>query len=112
MNQRKLWLVALSCIAGSAVANPYTLELLVGVSTPGFPDIAAAYGQGINASGQVAGQSIAFDVDGEFSQGQAVAWQEGTVTNLGALAPDEDSNALGINDAGQAVGWSGSQAAL
>ena len=112
MNQRKLWLVALSCIAGSAVANPYTIELLGGVSTPGFPDVGAVYGQGINASGQVVGQSIAFDADGELSQGRAVSWQGGTATNLGALAPDEDSNALGINDAGQAVGWSGSQAAL
>jgi probable HAF family extracellular repeat protein len=112
MNQRKMCLVALSLVAGSAFANPYTIEVVGGFSTPGFPEIAAAYAQGLNASGQVVGQSIAFDADGEFSQGRAFLWQGGSSNNLGAITPEDDSNALDINDSGQIVGWSGSEAAL
>lgn len=112
MNQRKMCFIAMSLVACSAFANPYTIEMVGGVAAPGFPDVSSASAQGINSSGQIAGQSIAFDVDGEFSQGRAISWQNGSTTNLGALSPDDDSNGVGINDAGQIVGWSGDQAVL
>jgi probable HAF family extracellular repeat protein len=55
----------------------------------------------INDAGQVAGSAWT----GSALVG--VVWENGTATNLGAMSGDE-SNALGINAAGETVGWAGS----
>ena len=57
---------------------------------------------GINNHGQIVGSSWQ-----KVGSTRATRWEQGTITNLGALPGDPESVALGINDAGQIVGWSG-----
>src|SRR5262249_37300427 len=54
---------------------------------------------GINASGQVAGYS-----DTPEGGGRAVLWQNGKITDLGALPGGKASRALAINNSGDVVG--------
>jgi probable HAF family extracellular repeat protein len=58
----------------------------------------------INASGVVAGDSAS--VPGTTSDVTAFRWANGTMKNLGALAPSTRSHALAINAAGNVVGTS------
>ena len=67
--------------------------------------LGGSYSQGndINASGQVVGRSTLSD-----GTGHAFLWQNGIMTDLGTLGTlGAFSSALGINDFGQIVGYSG-----
>ncbi len=56
----------------------------------------------LNNQGQVAGSIWVGD-----TEEHAFLWQSGSLTDLGTLAPGLGSTALGINDLGQVVGYSG-----
>ena len=60
-----------------------------------------SYAQALNESGQVVGESKL--ADGHW---HAFLWDDGAMTDLGALPGYSDSLALDINDAGQIVGYS------
>jgi len=68
-----------------------------GALTPGYSNSSAL---AINQSGQIVGFSLAAgDVD------HAVLWQNGTMTDLGTLAPYDSSMAVAISDKGEVAGY-------
>ncbi|MDX6308582.1 MAG: hypothetical protein QOI06_1628 [Nocardioidaceae bacterium] len=101
---------------GAVIAAMVSAGALVGLATP-LPATAAAscrpsiedlgdpfgghfsFADGVNAAGTVAGS--AFLPSG---RGRAVVWQHGTATNLGVVAPYDESFAHGIGDDGTVVG--------
>jgi probable HAF family extracellular repeat protein len=62
---------------------------------------------GINRQGQIVGNSASFDFVTNVLTRRAVTWQDGVITDLGAIAGDPTSGAVAINDAGQITGASG-----
>jgi probable HAF family extracellular repeat protein len=101
---------------GAVIAAMVSAGALVGLATP-LPATAAAscrpsiedlgdpfgghfsFADGVNAAGTVAGS--AFLPSG---RGRAVVWQHGKATNLGVVAPYDESFAHGIGDDGTVVG--------
>jgi probable HAF family extracellular repeat protein len=61
----------------------------------------------INKSGEIVGEASTAR-----SLGQAFLWRDGTFRDLGGLPPTFESRALGINDPGAVVGFSGLHAFL
>ena len=67
-----------------------------------------SWGRDINNSNQVIGESDTDpDESGGYNLTRAFLWQNGTMTDLGALADDGFSAASAINDSGVIVGWAG-----
>jgi probable HAF family extracellular repeat protein len=65
-----------------------------------FPALRPSQANAINNEGQAAGYAFSGG-----SNRRAVLWQDGGITGLGTLGGSE-SNAFGINDQGQVVGYS------
>jgi len=69
-----------------------------------------SWGRDINNDNQVVGESDTDpDESGGYNLTRAFLWQNGTMTDLGALAEDGFSAALAINDDGVIVGWAGNE---
>jgi probable HAF family extracellular repeat protein len=66
-------------------------------------------GNAVNNANQVVGRAWASDADTGYFH--AFSWRNGTLTDLGTLAPCQESDALDINENGQIVG-SGSSGCL
>ncbi len=67
-----------------------------------------SWGRDINSSSQVVGESDTDpSVSGGYNLTRAFLWQNGTMTDLGALADDSFSAASAINNNGVIVGWAG-----
>ncbi|MBC7836037.1 MAG: hypothetical protein H7Y88_13200 [Phycisphaerales bacterium] len=101
--------MTLALPASPTQAQQYTITGLD--SPPGFRTIAHA----VNSSGRVAGGvAVTGDDPVESEVLNAALWIGGSLTNLGVLGPDAPpgvlprpaSEALGINDRGQVVGYS------
>ena len=65
-----------------------------------------SFGAAINNSGQVAGFSYYNDLLNQYEDTQAFVYSGGASTLLPFLPGGADSQATGINDSGQVVGWS------
>lgn len=63
----------------------------------------ASIARDINNLGQIVGQA---NLPGD-ANAHAFLWQDGSLTDLGSLGEDYDSQAWALNDLGQIVGWSG-----
>ena len=61
--------------------------------------------ESLNNRGQVVGRSFTI-VEGEISSMHAFVWEDGTLTDLGALPGDARRFGWDINDRGQIVGQS------
>jgi probable HAF family extracellular repeat protein len=72
------------------------------VALPGLPDRPRSVARDINDAGVVVGSANAGGTD----QGHAVIWKGGGVQDLGTLSPGGSSEAYGVNNLGQVVGWS------
>ena len=98
MNTKPLILIALLSAAGQAWAIPpsYTITDL------GTLGGSQSWANGINASGQVVGES---DTAGDTAQ-HGFRYANGVMTDLGTLSGTHSSSASGINASGQIVGVS------
>lgn len=101
-------LLAMSVVASAQVT--YTIQTIGPVEIPGFPLVEVTRAKAINSSGQVAGESVSYDENGEFAQSRGVRWQNGVSTSLDVLGSSENSNVTDINDSGVVVGYSFGQA--
>ena len=72
------------------------------VALPGLPDKPRTVARDINDAGVIVGSANAGGTD----LGRAVLWSSGSVQDLGTLGTGFFSEAWGINNAGQVVGWS------
>jgi probable HAF family extracellular repeat protein len=72
------------------------------VALPGLPDRPRAVARDINDAGDIVGTADAGGVD----LGHAVLWSGGSVQDLGTLGTGAFSEAWGINNLGQVVGYS------
>jgi len=72
------------------------------VALPGLPNRPRALARDINEAGDVVGSANAGGTD----LGHAVLWKNGIVQDLGTLGTGSFSEAWGINNFGQIVGWS------
>jgi probable HAF family extracellular repeat protein len=72
------------------------------VALPGLPSRPRTLARDINDVGDIVGSANAGGTD----LGHAVLWRGGTIQDLGTLGTGYFSEAWGINDAGQIVGWS------
>jgi probable HAF family extracellular repeat protein len=88
--------VGFSVVGGLTYATEWSDGNVINLDPNSSFSIASA----INDAGQVVGQSI---VDGLET---ATEWSGGSVISLGGLPGFTESSATGINDAGQAVGFS------
>lgn len=90
------------------VANEYTFVSDGGAANDlgGLFGSSDSSGLGINASGQIVGQSIA--LDGFLTARHAVLWQDGQAIDLGTLG-GVNSWAFDVNDAGIVAGFSDSR---
>lgn len=99
-------LVTASVGAGPA-STPYRIVDLGSLLGPG----PGAMAHGINDRGQIVGISQ-LSAGGEEDIVHAVLWDRGGITDLGTLAGRGESYARAINNSGQIVGHSGSNAVL
>ena len=72
------------------------------VALPGLPNKPRSIARDINDAGVVVGSANAGGTD----LGHAVVWSDGSVQDLGTLGTGAFSEAWGINNLGQVVGWS------
>jgi probable HAF family extracellular repeat protein len=72
------------------------------VALPGLPDRPRSLARDINDAGLVVGSANAGGTD----LGHAVLWSGGAVRDLGTLGAGSYSEARGINNLGEVVGWS------
>jgi probable HAF family extracellular repeat protein len=72
------------------------------VALPGLPDKPRTVARDINDAGVIVGSANAGGTD----LGHAVLWSDGSVQDLGALGTGFYSEAWGVNNRGQVVGWS------
>jgi probable HAF family extracellular repeat protein len=72
------------------------------VALPGLPDRPRTVARDINDAGVIVGSANAGGTD----LGHAVLWSGGSVQDLGTLGTGSFSEAWGVNNAGQVVGWS------
>lgn len=72
------------------------------VALPGLPDKPRTVARDINDAGVIVGSANAGGTD----LGHAVVWSDGSVQDLGTLGTGFYSEALGVNNGGQVVGWS------
>ena len=72
------------------------------VALPGLPDKPRAVARDINDAGVIVGSANAGGTD----LGHAVLWSGGSVQDLGTLGTGLYSEAWGVNNLGQVVGWS------
>lgn len=72
------------------------------VALPGLPDKPRTVARDINDAGVIVGSANAGGTD----LGHAVLWSDGSVQDLGTLGTGYYSEAWGINNFGQVVGWS------
>jgi probable HAF family extracellular repeat protein len=69
-----------------------------------------SWGRDINNDNQVVGESDTDPDDSDsYTLTRAFLWEDGTMTDLGALADDGFSAASAINDNGVIVGWAGNE---
>jgi probable HAF family extracellular repeat protein len=73
------------------------------VALPGLPDRPRAVARDINDAGVIVGSANA----GGGDLGHAVMWSGGSVQDLGTLSDGFSSEAYGVNNLGQVVGWAG-----
>ncbi len=93
--------LALSC--GSAMAAGYTITDLGAATTQSGTGITFAIAGSINNNGDIVGRTT---FDGGSPYQHAALWQNGKVTDLGALGPNLASEANYITDSGMIVGMS------
>jgi len=72
------------------------------VALPGLPDKPRTLARDINDAGVIVGAANAGGTD----LGHAVLWSDGSVQDLGTLGTGFYSEAWGVNNLGQVVGWS------
>jgi len=72
------------------------------VALPGLPDKPRTVARDINDAGVIVGSANAGGTD----LGHAVLWSGGSVEDLGTLGTGSYSEAWGLNNLGQVVGWS------
>jgi probable HAF family extracellular repeat protein len=72
------------------------------VALPGLPDKPRTVARDINDAGVVVGSANAGGTD----LGRAVLWSDGAIQDLGTLGTGLYSEAWGVNNLGQVVGWS------
>lgn len=72
------------------------------VALPGLPDRPRTVARDINDAGVIVGTANAGGVD----LGHAVLWSGGSVQDIGTLGTGDYSEAWGVNNLGQVVGWS------
>lgn len=72
------------------------------VALPGLPDRSRTVARDINDAGVIVGSANAGGTD----LGHAVVWNGGSVVDLGTLGTGSFSEAWGVNNVGQIVGWS------
>jgi probable HAF family extracellular repeat protein len=72
------------------------------VALPGLPDKPRTVARDINDAGVVVGSANAGGTD----LGHAVLWSDGSVHDIGTLGTGFFSEAWGVNNLGQVVGWS------
>ncbi len=72
------------------------------VALPGLPDRPRTIARDINDAGVVVGSANAGGTD----IGRAVIWSDGSAVDLGTLGTGEFSEAWGLNNLGEVVGWS------
>lgn len=93
--------LALSC--GSTIAADYTIIDLGAAKTQTGTSIVGAVASGLNNNGDVVGWAV---FSGGSPYAHAALWQNGKVTDLGALGPNLQSEANFISDTGLIVGMS------
>lgn len=90
-------------IAGTINGRAFRWEPETGLTTLQLPDGRLSIAVGINASGDIAGTAMTRDLKNRI----AFVWKRsGEMTELGTLPEHTSSEATGINDLGQVVGYS------
>ena len=109
MGRALLTSLAMATLALSS-GTTYTIQGIDDVTAPGYPEPAGTRAYGINASGQVAGEVDAYDVDQTELLRRGVRWSNGVTTPLDGFPGFTFNSGQGINDAGVVVGISGAEA--
>ena len=100
-------LAILLLVCSTGAQSPTVNVTVTDLGTLGGRD--SSYANAMNNLGQVVGWSWTSTLvsSSNTSDFRAFLWQNGTMTDLGVLPGDDDgSDALAINNVGQAVGWS------